>query len=155
MYNDGLRVFRTHLHTQLTGWVRAQVVLTNLRVDIPRCSWSPEMYTLSCARARLLLPVAESQVASMMPDMTRYALLCLAQNATCTICSAVQICGLLVVAVTTCIMNDTRCIMLDKCTEGTSQNAAAQSTACLQYSADLHALYQEDRIPLLLPPPMS
>ncbi len=53
----------------------AQVVLTNLRVDIPRCSWSPEMYTLSCAQARLLLPVAQAQVDAMMPDMTRSALL--------------------------------------------------------------------------------
>lgn len=48
-----------------------QVVLTNLRVDIPRYSWSPEMYTLSCAQARLLLPVAEAHVANMMPDMSR------------------------------------------------------------------------------------
>ncbi|DBA93880.1 TPA: hypothetical protein ACH3X3_013925 [Trebouxia sp. C0006] len=48
-----------------------EVVLTNLRVDVPRCSWSPEMYTLSCAQARLLLPVAEEQVANMMPDMSR------------------------------------------------------------------------------------
>ncbi|KAL3144165.1 hypothetical protein ABBQ32_003949 [Trebouxia sp. C0010 RCD-2024] len=48
-----------------------EVVLTNLRVDIPRYSWSPEMYTLSCAQARLLLPVAEAHVAKMMPDMFR------------------------------------------------------------------------------------
>jgi len=53
--------------------MHAQVVLTNLRVDVPRCSWSPEMYTLSCAQARLLLPVAEEQVANMMPDMSRCA----------------------------------------------------------------------------------
>ncbi len=31
------------------------------------------MYTLSCAQARLLLPVAEEQVANMMPDMSRCA----------------------------------------------------------------------------------
>ena len=48
-----------------------QVVLTNLRVDVPRCSWSPEMYTMSCAQMRLLMPVAEAQVTNMMPDMTR------------------------------------------------------------------------------------
>lgn len=55
------------------GGCHTQVVLTNLRVDVPRCSWSPEMYTLSCAQARLLLPVAEEQVANMMPDMSRCA----------------------------------------------------------------------------------
>lgn len=57
----------------ISSLAHVQVILTNLRVDIPRCSWSPEMYTLSCAQARLLLPVAEQQVANMMPDMSRCA----------------------------------------------------------------------------------
>lgn len=49
-----------------------QVILTNLRVDMPRHSWSPEMYTFSCAQGRFLLPVAADHVTSMTPDMTRY-----------------------------------------------------------------------------------
>lgn len=50
-----------------------QVVLTNLRVDMPRHSWSHEMYTFSCAQGRFLLPVAADHVTSMTPDMTRWA----------------------------------------------------------------------------------
>ena len=47
----------------------AQVVLTNCKVDIPRNSFSLEMYTLDCKHARMLLPVAEAQLDRMKPDM--------------------------------------------------------------------------------------
>ena len=57
--------------TLLTPYI--QVVLTNLRVDVPRHSWSHEMYTFSCAQARFLLPVSADHVTSVTPDMTRSA----------------------------------------------------------------------------------
>ena len=51
------------------GDVSAQVVLTNFRMDIPRNSFSLEMYTLDCKHVRMLLPVGESHLDRMKPAM--------------------------------------------------------------------------------------
>ena len=46
-----------------------QVVLTNFQMDVPRNSFSREMYTLHCNYVRVLLPVNDMQLEKMRPSM--------------------------------------------------------------------------------------
>ena len=46
-----------------------QVVLTNFQLDVPRNSFSPEMYVMRSKYVRLLLPVNDAQLAKMRPHM--------------------------------------------------------------------------------------
>ena len=48
-----------------------QVVLTNVRLDIPRHSWSPDFYTMSCGQVHVILPVAQAYVDKARPNVTR------------------------------------------------------------------------------------
>lgn len=48
-----------------------QVVLTNVRLDIPRHSWSPDFYTMSCGQVHVVLPVAQAYVDKARPNVTR------------------------------------------------------------------------------------
>ena len=50
-----------------------QVVLTNVRLDIPRHSWSPDFYTMSCGQVHVVLPVAQAYVDKARPNVTRWA----------------------------------------------------------------------------------
>lgn len=46
-----------------------QVVLTNFRMDVPRNSFSREMFTLNSEYVRMLLPVSEAQLSKLKPNM--------------------------------------------------------------------------------------
>ena len=46
-----------------------QVVLTNFKMDVPRNSFSQEMYTFNSKYVRMLLPVDEAQLERMKPTM--------------------------------------------------------------------------------------
>ncbi|KAK9808775.1 hypothetical protein WJX72_003363 [[Myrmecia] bisecta] len=46
-----------------------EVVLTNLRVDIPRHSWAEDFYSISCGHLRLLLPVAKAYIERVKPNL--------------------------------------------------------------------------------------
>ncbi|KAK9809768.1 hypothetical protein WJX73_004442 [Symbiochloris irregularis] len=48
-----------------------EVVLTNLQVDLPRSSFSTEVYTLQCGQVQLLLPVSAAELDTMRPCMDR------------------------------------------------------------------------------------
>jgi len=43
-----------------------------MRIDIPRHSWSPEFYSLSCNQVSVAYPATTAYVEQLKPDMTRY-----------------------------------------------------------------------------------
>lgn len=72
-----------------------QVELTNLQVDLPRNSFSCEVYTLRSRRARLLLPVSAAQLEAMKPGMDRCgpALFGLGSHSSCFQTHLLHSCG--------------------------------------------------------------
>ena len=48
--------------------------MTNLRIDVPRHSWSPEFYSISCSQASMVHPATTSYVEQLKPCMTQCAL---------------------------------------------------------------------------------
>lgn len=50
-----------------------QVAITEARVDIPRHSWSPDFYSMSCSQASVVYPATNTYVERLKPDMTRRA----------------------------------------------------------------------------------
>ena len=59
--------------TEIMIWWTVQAAVTDARIDIPRHSWSPDFYSLSCNQASVVYPATNSYVEVLKPDMTRYA----------------------------------------------------------------------------------
>lgn len=49
----------------------AQVVLTDMRYDVPRHSWSEDFYSLSCSQASIVHPATSGYIEQLKPDMQR------------------------------------------------------------------------------------
>lgn len=58
-------------HGLLLRIFAVQVVVSDVRVDVPRHSFSPEFYSLSCTQGSLAYPATTAYAECLKPDMER------------------------------------------------------------------------------------